>query len=54
MSDDPGAINEQWAYHIIDLLVRQGIRYFCIAPGSRSSPLILAAANHPDAETFVH
>ncbi|NDE82333.1 MAG: 2-succinyl-5-enolpyruvyl-6-hydroxy-3-cyclohexene-1-carboxylic-acid synthase [Chlamydiia bacterium] len=54
MNDDQGAINERWAYQIVDLFIQQGIDYFCIAPGSRSSPLILAAANHPRSKTFIH
>lgn len=39
---------------IIDQLVLQGVREFCIAPGSRSAPLSLAAAEHPKAHTIVH
>src|SRR5687767_8308225 len=42
------------AWWIIDQLVAQGINQFCIAPGSRNSPLILAAAEHPHARTLVH
>jgi 2-succinyl-5-enolpyruvyl-6-hydroxy-3-cyclohexene-1-carboxylate synthase len=39
---------------IIDQLVAQGIDQFCIAPGSRSSPLVLAAAEHSQTKTMVH
>lgn len=39
---------------IIDQLVAQGVTTFCIAPGSRSVPLALAAAEHPQAEIVVH
>ncbi len=39
---------------VIDQLVQQGISSFCIAPGSRSAPLALAAADHPQAKTYVH
>lgn len=35
-------------------MVQQGVEQFCIAPGSRNSPLILAAAEHPKAKTVVH
>lgn len=42
---------ESW---IIDQLVQQGARTFCIAPGSRSTPLVLAAAHHPKAQMHVH
>jgi 2-succinyl-5-enolpyruvyl-6-hydroxy-3-cyclohexene-1-carboxylate synthase len=41
-------------YWIIDQLVQQGVRHFCIAPGSRNSPLVTAAAEHPAAEVHVH
>lgn len=39
---------------IIDQLILQGVDQFCIAPGSRSAPLSLAAANHPKANITVH
>lgn len=39
---------------IIDQLVRQGVDRFCIAPGSRNTPLVIAAAEHPRAKTIVH
>jgi 2-succinyl-5-enolpyruvyl-6-hydroxy-3-cyclohexene-1-carboxylate synthase len=42
------------AHHIIKQLVHSEVRYFCIAPGSRCTPLVCAAAEHPLAETFVH
>lgn len=42
------------AWWIIDQLVQQGVSLFCISPGSRNSPLILAAAEHPKARTVVH
>ncbi|XP_078167049.1 protein PHYLLO, chloroplastic-like isoform X2 [Carex rostrata] len=40
-------INMVWASLIVEELVRLGINYFCIAPGSRSSPLAIHAARHP-------
>ncbi|KAK4779911.1 hypothetical protein SAY87_016017 [Trapa incisa] len=40
-------INSVWASMIIEECVRLGLTYFCMAPGSRSSPLALAAARHP-------
>lgn len=43
-----------YAHFIIDQLVCQGVRHFCIAPGSRSSPLALAVANHQRAKAVVH
>ena len=36
---------------VIDYLARRGARYFLISPGSRSAPLAIAAASHPDTTT---
>lgn len=47
-------INLLWAALFIEELVRNNIHDFCIAPGSRSTPLTLAAANHPKITTHVH
>lgn len=49
-----GSRNEQWAQQIISHLTAQGARYFCCAPGSRSTPLSLAVATEPHAEYFIH
>lgn len=38
---------------IVEELVRLGCSIFCIAPGSRSAPLTVAAARHPDVRTFM-
>jgi 2-succinyl-5-enolpyruvyl-6-hydroxy-3-cyclohexene-1-carboxylate synthase len=46
--------NCQWAHALIDQLIQQGVRDFCIAPGSRSAPLALAAARHPKGRIAVH
>nr|XP_051209292.1 protein PHYLLO, chloroplastic isoform X2 [Lolium perenne] len=40
-------INSAWASLIVEECVRLGFTYFCIAPGSRSSPLALSATGHP-------
>ncbi|OVA12535.1 Thiamine pyrophosphate enzyme [Macleaya cordata] len=40
-------INAVWASLIIEECSRLGLTYFCIAPGSRSSPLAVAASTHP-------
>ncbi|KAF5939892.1 hypothetical protein HYC85_021059 [Camellia sinensis] len=40
-------INTLWASLIIEECSRLGLTYFCIAPGSRSSPLAIAASTHP-------
>lgn len=42
-------INAVWAFLIVEECCRLGITYFCIAPGSRSSPLAVAAAQNPHA-----
>ncbi|KAJ9163450.1 hypothetical protein P3X46_023117 [Hevea brasiliensis] len=40
-------INAVWASLIVEECSRLGLMYFCIAPGSRSSPLAIAASTHP-------
>jgi len=47
-------INALWAALLIEELVRQGVSDFCISPGSRSTPLTVAAANNDRAESIVH
>ncbi len=51
---DHGALNERFAKQLIDLLIAQGVTYFCCAPGSRSTPLLVAVASHPLAKRWVH
>lgn len=46
-------INSFWGYLLIDELVRNNITYFCISPGSRSTPLTIAAAENKYAEKIV-
>jgi len=48
------SLNSDFAEVLIDQLVQLGIELFCIAPGRRSTPLVVAAASHPKAKTFVH
>ncbi|XTZ39657.1 2-succinyl-5-enolpyruvyl-6-hydroxy-3-cyclohexene-1-carboxylic-acid synthase [Salmonella enterica] len=38
--------NIRWAGVILEALTRHGVRHVCIAPGSRSTPLTLAAAHN--------
>ncbi len=47
-------MNCLWGTLIVDELIRQGVEYFCLAPGSRSSPLALAVAKNPRARSFIH
>ena len=39
--------NSHWAQLMVEELTRCGCRYFVISPGSRSAPLVVAAARHP-------
>jgi len=44
----------QAAALFVDALVRLGLRHACVTPGSRSTPLALAFAEHPDVTDWVH
>lgn len=46
--------NTIWASVLIEALVRQGVTHFVISPGSRSTPLAIATAEHPKTATTVH
>ncbi len=46
--------NQEAGQCIVDELFSQGVGYFCAAPGSRNTPLLLALAEHPHAEKMVH
>ncbi|GAB4213931.1 MAG: 2-succinyl-5-enolpyruvyl-6-hydroxy-3-cyclohexene-1-carboxylic-acid synthase [Roseiflexaceae bacterium] len=39
---------------LVDALVRSGVRHFCVCPGSRSTPLALMIARHPQARLWMH
>ena len=52
LADAPNA-NQAWADLIVGELVRGGVGVFCVAPGSRSTPLTLAAERHPTARVVV-
>jgi hypothetical protein len=39
-------INSIWGSLVVEELARNGISLFCISPGSRSTPLTFAAAEH--------
>ncbi len=47
-------INYLWSGLIIEELARNGAQRFCIAPGSRSTPLTISAAECEKAEKTVH
>ena len=44
MHDGIVNINQAWARLIVEELARNGVRFCCVSPGSRSTPLALAAA----------
>lgn len=46
--------NSLWAQIFVDELARSGLRAVCIAPGSRSTPLTLAFAEHPAVRVYSH
>jgi len=47
-------INYLWSDLIVEELCRNGVTYFCIAPGSRSAPLTMAVAKNRKAGSMVH
>lgn len=47
-------INYLWSELIVEELFRNGIRHICISPGSRSTPITLAAARHKGIKKTVH
>jgi 2-succinyl-5-enolpyruvyl-6-hydroxy-3-cyclohexene-1-carboxylate synthase len=53
MTLDASNINALWGSLIIEELFRNGIDYFCISPGSRSTPLTVSAARFPNAKTII-
>jgi 2-succinyl-5-enolpyruvyl-6-hydroxy-3-cyclohexene-1-carboxylate synthase len=46
-------MNRLWGYLIVEELVRNGVDYFVISPGSRSTPLTATVAQHPQAQKLV-
>jgi len=47
-------INHCWGTLVIEELSRLGVEYFCVAPGSRSSPLVIALSQNKKVKSFVH
>ena len=48
------SFNRRWATVILEALTRHGVHHICIAPGSRSTPLMLAAAENPAFTCHTH
>ncbi len=48
----PLNINTLWGRIAIDELLRCGVRTVCVSPGSRSTPLVAAAASNPGVEAI--
>lgn len=46
--------NMLWARTVIEECTRSGVRALCLAPGSRSGPLAIAAADQPGLMVHVH
>ncbi|MEA3297250.1 MAG: thiamine pyrophosphate-binding protein, partial [candidate division Zixibacteria bacterium] len=44
MTEKTSRFNKYWADLIIEELIRNGVDFFCISPGSRSTPLVSAVA----------
>ncbi|MGI9145786.1 MAG: 2-succinyl-5-enolpyruvyl-6-hydroxy-3-cyclohexene-1-carboxylic-acid synthase, partial [Chloroflexota bacterium] len=38
----------------VDELARSGVRHVCVCPGSRSTPLAITLAEHPDIKVWMH
>ena len=51
---DPGVLNLEWAGQLLSRLVAMGLEELQIAPGSRSTPLVLAASGMLGLRTRVH
>ena len=47
-------VNTLWAETLVDELVAGGVDATCLSPGSRSTPLTVAFAEHPDVQVFSH
>lgn len=47
-------INSLWADLMVEELVRNGIDFFCLSPGSRSTPLVAAVATNSPAKKTMH
>ena len=46
-------LNIAWASILVEELIRNGVDYFCVSPGSRSSPLAIAVARNKNARSII-
>ncbi len=54
LTPTPEQAQTLWASVLIEELIRQGVGLFILAPGSRSTPLVLAVAENPKARHLIH
>ncbi|PIQ60086.1 MAG: 2-succinyl-5-enolpyruvyl-6-hydroxy-3-cyclohexene-1-carboxylic-acid synthase [Bacteroidetes bacterium CG12_big_fil_rev_8_21_14_0_65_60_17] len=54
MHPDQASIQQEWAALVVEELVRHGVTAFYASPGSRSTPLVLAAGRNPRADIHMH
>ena len=54
MNPETAEANHLWANLIVEELIRNGVDFFCVSPGSRSTPLIEALSKNPKARPLVH
>lgn len=50
---DSSNVNSLWCSVLVETLVRAGLHYAVVSPGSRSTPLTMAIARHPAVEAIV-
>ena len=46
--------NLSWSKQVVNLLYQKGVRYACISPGSRNSPLIYQFSNSSNIQCYSH
>ncbi|MGB3681291.1 MAG: 2-succinyl-5-enolpyruvyl-6-hydroxy-3-cyclohexene-1-carboxylic-acid synthase [Rubrobacteraceae bacterium] len=54
MARETSRANRLWSYLIVEELARNGVDFFCVSPGSRSTPLVAALSENPKAKSLVH